>query len=106
MKKIFEIEFKLNRDDFVYKKQKKQIRLKDDVDIFRESAKPNESVKKEKKALTFKNAVILFNGRQKVLNDFESRIFSKGKQGKGLTSILDRIARKVKVSDRKVSDCK
>ena len=106
MKKSLEIENKLNRDDLVYKKQTKQIRLKDDVDIFRESTKPNESVKKEKKALTFENAIILFNGRQKVLNDFESRIFSKGKQRKGLTSILDRIACKVKVSDRKVTDCK
>ena len=43
-----------------------QSRLKHDSDIFKESAKPNESVKKEKKALTLKNAIIVLNGRQKV----------------------------------------
>ena len=37
----------------------------------------------------FKNAIRLLNERQKVLNDFESGIFPKGKQGKGLTSTLD-----------------
>ena len=63
---------------------KQQIRLKDDIDIFKESTKPKESVKKEKKALTLKNPIILLNGRQKVLNAFESGIFPKIKQGKGL----------------------
>ena len=44
--------------------------------------------KKRRKALTLKNAIILLNGRQKVLNAFESRIFPKGKQRKGLKTIL------------------
>ena len=46
---------------------------------------------KKKKALTLKNAIILLNGRQKVLNAFESGIFPKRKQGNGLTSILDKV---------------
>ena len=41
-----------------------QIRLKDDIDIFKESAKPKDSVRKEKKVLTLKNAIIPLNGRQ------------------------------------------
>ena len=53
-----------------------QIRLKDDIDIFKESTKPKESAKKEKKALTLNNAIILLNGRQKVLNAFEIGIFA------------------------------
>ena len=44
-----------------------QIRLKDHIDIFKESTKPNESAKNEKKALTLKKVVIVLNGRQKVL---------------------------------------
>ena len=68
--------------------------MKDDIDIFKGPTKPKESVKKEKKALTH----ILFSGRQKVLNVFETGIFPKGKQGKGLKSILDCVA---KVSDSK-----
>ena len=43
-------------------------------------------LKKEKKALTLKNAIILLNRRQKGLDAFESEIFPKGKQGKRLTS--------------------
>ena len=39
--------------------------------------------RKEKKALTFKNINILFEGRQKVLNDFESKIFPRRKQTQG-----------------------
>ena len=39
---------------------------------------------------------MLLNGRQKVLDACESGIFLNRKQGKGLTSILDRVA---KVSD-------
>ena len=72
--------------------------MKDDIDIFKGPTKPKESVKKEKKALTLKNAHILFSGRQKVLNVFETGIFPKGKQGKGLKSILDCVA---KASDSK-----
>ena len=41
-------------------------------------------LKMKKKALTFKKPILLLNGRQKVLNAFESRIFPKIKQGKGL----------------------
>ena len=78
-----------------------QIRLKDNADIFRKTAKPKESVKKERKGLTLKNAIILLTRRQKVLNAFESRIFIRGKQGKGIKSISDRVAN---LSDRKVSD--
>ena len=80
-----------------------QIRLKDNADIFRKTAKPKESVKKERKGLTLKNAIILLTRRQKVLNAFESRIFIRGKQGKGIKSISDRVAN---LSDRKVSDHK
>ena len=47
---------------------------------------------KEKKALTLKNVIILLNGKQKVFNDFESGIFPKGKQWKGLTCILNHVA--------------
>ena len=75
--------------------------MKDDIDIFKGPTKPKGSVKKEKKALTLKNTHILFNGRQKVLNAkkfFETGIFPNGKQGKGLKSILDCVA---KVSDSK-----
>ena len=61
----------------------------DNADIFKKSAKPKE-VKKEKRALTLKNPIILLNGRQKVLNAFESGIFPKRKQGKGLASILNK----------------
>ena len=38
--------------------------------------------KKKKKALTFKNAIILLNGSQKVFNAFESGIFPKKKTRK------------------------
>ena len=37
--------------------------LKNEIDYFKESIKPKESVRKEKKALTSKNAIILLNGR-------------------------------------------
>ena len=70
--------------------------------MIKESTKPKESARKEKKALTLKKAIILLNGRQKVLHGFESGIFPKRKQGEVLTSILDHVARVAKVSDRKV----
>ena len=41
-------------------------------------------VKKEKNALTIKNAVIQSNGRGKILNTFKSGIFPKTKQEKNL----------------------
>ena len=50
------------------------------------------------------NKLILLNGRQQVPNAFESGIFPKEKQGKGLTSILDSVDRVACVV--KVSDCK
>ena len=57
---------------------------------------------------------MLLNGKQKVLNAFEKGIFPKEKQGKGLSSILDRVAsgrvarvaRVAEVFDRKLSDRK
>ena len=63
-------------------------------------------LKKQKKAVTLKNAIILPNGRQKVLNAFESGIFPKIKQGKGLTRISDcvrRVPRVAKISDHNYS---
>ena len=47
--------------------------------------------KKKKKVLTLKIVIILFNRRQKILNPVENGIFPKRKQGKGLTSILDKV---------------
>ena len=50
LSKIVEIENKLNRDDLIYKDLllhdalKLEIRLKNDINIFKESAKPKESV--------------------------------------------------------------
>ena len=49
------------------------------------------SLKRKRKALTLKNAILLLNGRQNVLNAFEIGIFPKRKQGNGLTSILDKV---------------
>ena len=37
---------------------KKKMRLKDDIDIFKKSTKPQKSVKKEKKALLLRNEII------------------------------------------------
>ena len=62
------------------------MRLKDDVDTSKRSTKPKES-QKRKKALTIKNAVIHFNGREKIVNTFKTGIFRKRKQGKKLKSI-------------------
>ena len=73
----------------------------DDIEIFKESIKIKEPVKKEKKALTLKSAIILFNGRQKVLNDFESGISPIRRQSQGLTSISDDEALVAKVSNHK-----
>ena len=56
--------------------------------------------KNEKKALIFQNGIILYDGRQKVINAFEIGIFPKRKQtqGKWRQTILVCIA---KVSDSK-----
>ena len=47
--------------------------------------------KRKKKSPTFKNAIILLNGRQKVLNAFHRGIFPKRKQVKGLASVPDKV---------------
>ena len=39
--------------------------------------------KNEKKALIFQNGIILYDGRQKVINAFEVGIFPKRKQTQG-----------------------
>ena len=75
-----------------------QIRLKDDINIFKESTKPKESIRKEKKALTLKNVIILLNGRQKLLHDFENGMFPTGKQEKRHINISYRVASVGKVS--------
>ena len=80
--------------------------MKDDFNIFKESTKSKESVRKGKKAITLKDEIILLNGCQKVLNAFESEIFPKEKQGKGLESILDCVDCVAKVFDCKVYDRK
>ena len=59
-------------------------------------------MKKERKGLTLKNAIILLTRREKVLHAFESRIFIRGKQGEGIKSISD----VANLSDSKVSDHK
>ena len=48
-----------------------------------EAIKPKQ---KRKKALTFENIILFLKGRQKVLNGFESKMFSirKQTQGKGI----------------------
>ena len=57
--------------------------------FFKNLQNQKNQLKKKKKSVTLKTEIILFNGRQKFLNAFEIGIFSKRKQGKGLTSILD-----------------
>ena len=64
------------------------MRLKDDIDIFKKSTKPQKSVKKEKKTLLLRNEIIFLIEWQKVLNAFESGIIQKGKQERGLASII------------------
>ena len=54
-----------------------------------------------KKALTLKNTIILLNGGQKIFDALENGIFPKGKQDKGVKSILDRVACLAKVSNHK-----
>ena len=95
MNKIAEMENKLKRDDLInnignrkkdkrynfqkfeakrkrnlYDSLEQQLKLKDDINNFKESSKPKESVKKNKKkqnTLTLQNAIILLNSRQIVL---------------------------------------
>ena len=58
------------------------------------------NLQNKKKQSRKKNAIILLKGREKVLNVFESRIFSKGQHiiGKGCPDTLTCVA---KVSDHK-----
>ena len=58
--------------------------------------------KKKRHALTLKNAIILLNGRQKVLNTFKSELFPKKKQGGEVTSISDHVLWVAKVPNTKV----
>ena len=51
------------------------LNLKGEIDEFKESTKLKILEKKEQKALTFNNVTRLLEGRQKVLNGFESKIF-------------------------------
>ena len=46
----------------------KQIKLKDEIDRFKESTRLKVLEKKEQKVLTFNNTIRLFEGKQKVLN--------------------------------------
>ena len=48
--------------------------LKNDIDIFKESIK-QKNQSKIKKIITLRNAVILLNGKQKVINSFEPEYF-------------------------------
>ena len=63
----------LSLDDAI----EQQIILKGNNDkVFKETLKPKESIKNEKSKV-LKNAIIILNRRQKVLNAFESGIFLK-----------------------------
>ena len=64
------------------------MRLKDDIDIFKKSTKPQKSVKKEKKHYFLEMKIIFLIEWQKVLNAFGSGIIQKGKQGRGLANII------------------
>ena len=48
--------------------------LKNDIDVFKESIK-QKNQSKIKKIITLRNAVILLNGKQKVINSFEPEYF-------------------------------
>ena len=61
----------------------KQIKLKDEIDRFKESTRLKVLEKKEQKVLTFNNTIRLFEGKQKVLNGFESKIFPVEKLAQG-----------------------
>ena len=67
----------------------KQIKLKNEIDKVKESTKPKNLDKNEKKSLTFENAYKILGGKQKVFNGFESEIFSIKKQTQGKEHPLD-----------------
>ena len=48
--------------------------LKNDIDIFKESIK-QKNQSKIKKIITLRNAIMLLNGKQKVINSFEPEYF-------------------------------
>ena len=54
--------------------------MKNETDKFREATKPKAPDKKENKALTFKDAIRLLKGREKVFNGFESKMGSNSKK--------------------------
>ena len=60
-----------------------------DVDIFRESTKPQKEGQKEKKVLAVQNPIRLLNERKKVFNSFKSKPFSVAKQKQGKSYLLD-----------------
>ena len=48
--------------------------LKNDIDVFKESIK-QKNQSKIKKIITLRNAIMLLNGKQKVINSFEPEYF-------------------------------
>ena len=59
------------------------LNLKNEIDKFKKPTKPKFLEKKEQNELTFNNIVILFEGRQKVLDGFKSKIFLIEQQAQG-----------------------
>ena len=51
---------------------------------FRKNIKPRSLEKKQEKEIVLENLYKFFNGREKVLNTFESKIFSIKSKGTGL----------------------
>ena len=85
------------------------IKLKYNIDIFKEPARLKELVKKEKNDLLFKMQLYFLMEDNKFLMFLKVVLFPIRKQRKGLTSISDRVtslASIAKVSDRKFSDRK
>ena len=87
-----------NTDLSIHDATELQIRLKDDVNSLK-NLQNQKNQSENKRDTTLKTAIILLNGRQRVLNAFESRAFPKRKQGEGLKSISANVARVAKVSN-------
>ena len=51
---------------------------------FRKNTKPRSQEKNEKKKLFFKTCIIFFEGREKILDAFKSKIFSIKSKGTGI----------------------
>ena len=76
--------WKRNLQQYYYAKDAlENLNLKDEIDKFKKPTKPKFLEKKEQNKLTFNNIDILFEGRQKVLDGFESKIFLKEQQAQG-----------------------